>query len=181
MNDVIIGSLPFVLVMLVMIGSQACTAEDEQGLGAAIIVNAYKAASLIPSALGLVLFLLCFAGTRERVTAPVGQQLTLRSSFAFSESPDMPMITSPSSYWYQIGTVNGPRFFPALTDSAGGRILDNVKRIVTTGEPEHHEIPQVRFRRGPRVRVRRCCRRLRRQWRRRRRGDTGGCAGRPKC
>ena len=30
-------------------------AEDEQGLGAAIIVNAYKAASLIPSALGLVL------------------------------------------------------------------------------------------------------------------------------
>jgi MFS transporter, PAT family, beta-lactamase induction signal transducer AmpG len=29
--------------------------EDEQGLGAAIIVNAYKAASLIPSALGLVL------------------------------------------------------------------------------------------------------------------------------
>lgn len=30
-------------------------AEEEQGLGAAIIVNAYKAASLIPSALGLVL------------------------------------------------------------------------------------------------------------------------------
>ncbi|MBV6324225.1 AmpG family muropeptide MFS transporter [Duganella violaceipulchra] len=30
-------------------------AENEQGLGAAIIVNAYKAASLIPSALGLVL------------------------------------------------------------------------------------------------------------------------------
>jgi PAT family beta-lactamase induction signal transducer AmpG len=30
-------------------------AEQEQGLGAAIIVNAYKAASLIPSALGLVL------------------------------------------------------------------------------------------------------------------------------
>ena len=29
--------------------------EEEQGLGAAIIVNAYKAASLIPSALGLVL------------------------------------------------------------------------------------------------------------------------------
>ena len=30
-------------------------AENEQGLGAAIVVNAYKAASLIPSALGLVL------------------------------------------------------------------------------------------------------------------------------
>jgi PAT family beta-lactamase induction signal transducer AmpG len=30
-------------------------AEEEQGLGAAIIVNAYKAASLIPSALGLVM------------------------------------------------------------------------------------------------------------------------------
>ena len=30
-------------------------AEEEQGLGAAIVVNAYKAASLIPSALGLVL------------------------------------------------------------------------------------------------------------------------------
>ncbi|HWW68482.1 MAG TPA: AmpG family muropeptide MFS transporter [Duganella sp.] len=30
-------------------------ADDEQGLGAAVIVNAYKAASLIPSALGLVL------------------------------------------------------------------------------------------------------------------------------
>ncbi|WP_373990458.1 AmpG family muropeptide MFS transporter [Duganella sp. BuS-21] len=30
-------------------------AEEEQGLGAAIVVNAYKAASLIPSALGLVM------------------------------------------------------------------------------------------------------------------------------
>lgn len=33
-----------------------------------------------------------------------------------------------------------PSFLQALTDSAGGRILDNVKRIVTTGEPVYSNV-----------------------------------------
>ena len=52
-----------------------------------------------------MLFLLCFAGTRERVTTPVDQQLTLRSSFASLWQNDQWRILCVAAFFLLTGMV----------------------------------------------------------------------------
>ncbi len=77
-----VQSYRFVFGMLGGLLVTACTLPLVQFFGNGDNAKGYQLTIAAMSALGLVLFLLCFAGTRERVSTPVDQQLTLRSSFA---------------------------------------------------------------------------------------------------
>ncbi len=70
----------FVFGMLGGLLVTACTLPLVQYFGQGDQARGYQWTIAAMSLLGLGLFLLCFAGTRERVSAPKGQRLTLRSA-----------------------------------------------------------------------------------------------------
>jgi GPH family glycoside/pentoside/hexuronide:cation symporter len=57
------------------------------------------------SLLGVVMFLICFAGTRERIQAPVNQQLTLRSSLGSLWQNDQWRILCVAAFFLLTGMV----------------------------------------------------------------------------
>ena len=72
----------FVFGMLGGLLVTACTLPLVQYFGQGDQARGYQWTIAAMSLLGLGLFLLCFAGTRERVRAPEGQHLTLRTALA---------------------------------------------------------------------------------------------------
>lgn len=72
----------FVFGMLGGLLVTACTLPLVNWFGNGNAARGYQLTILTMSLFGVLLFLLCFAGTKERVQSPVGQQLTLRNSAA---------------------------------------------------------------------------------------------------
>ncbi|WP_333608941.1 glycoside-pentoside-hexuronide (GPH):cation symporter [Arsukibacterium sp.] len=75
-----VQSYRFVFGMLGGLIVTACTLPLVQFFGQGDQAKGYQWTIAAMSLLGLMLFLLCFAGTKERVQAPAGQKLTLKSS-----------------------------------------------------------------------------------------------------
>ncbi len=75
-----VQSYRFVFGMLGGLIVTACTLPLVQFFGQGDQAKGYQWTIAAMSLLGLILFLMCFAGTKERVHAPVGQKLTFKSS-----------------------------------------------------------------------------------------------------
>jgi glycoside/pentoside/hexuronide:cation symporter, GPH family len=100
-----VQSYRFVFGMLGGLLVTACTLPLVQFFGNGDNAKGYQLTIAAMSALGLVLFLLCFAGTRERVSTPVDQQLTLRSSFASLWQNDQWRILCVAAFLLLTGMV----------------------------------------------------------------------------
>lgn len=75
-----VQSYRFVFGMLGGLIVTACTLPLVQFFGQGDQAKGYQWTIAAMSLFGLILFLMCFAGTKERVQAPVGQKLTFKSS-----------------------------------------------------------------------------------------------------
>ena len=100
-----VQSYRFVFGMLGGLLVTACTLPLVNFFGAGDNAKGYQLTIAAMSLLGLVLFLLCFAGTRERVTTPIDQQLTLRSSFASLWQNDQWRILCVAAFFLLTGMV----------------------------------------------------------------------------
>lgn len=100
-----VQSYRFVFGMLGGLLVTACTLPLVNFFGNGDNAKGYQLTIAAMSALGLVLFLLCFAGTRERVSAPVDQQLTLRNSFASLWQNDQWRILCVAAFFLLTGMV----------------------------------------------------------------------------
>jgi len=83
----------------------ACTLPLVNFFGQGDNAKGYQLTIAAMSALGLVLFLLCFAGTKERVQPPADQQLTLRGSFASLWQNDQWRILCVAAFFLLTGMV----------------------------------------------------------------------------
>lgn len=100
-----VQSYRFVFGMLGGLLVTACTLPLVNFFGAGDNAKGYQLTIVAMSALGLVLFLLCFAGTRERVNAPVDQQLTLKRSFASLWQNDQWRVLCVAAFFLLTGMV----------------------------------------------------------------------------
>ncbi|MBU2114062.1 MAG: glycoside-pentoside-hexuronide (GPH):cation symporter, partial [Gammaproteobacteria bacterium] len=100
-----VQSYRFVFGMLGGLLVTACTLPLVNFFGDGDNAKGYQLTIAAMSLLGVVLFLLCFAGTRERVTAPADQQLTLRSSFASLWQNDQWRILCVAAFFLLTGMV----------------------------------------------------------------------------
>lgn len=100
-----VQSYRFVFGMLGGLLVTACTLPLVDFFGNGDNAKGYQLTIAAMSALGLVLFLLCFAGTRERVKAPVDQHLTLRGSFASLWQNDQWRILCVAAFFLLTGMV----------------------------------------------------------------------------
>lgn len=100
-----VQSYRFVFGMLGGLLVTACTLPLVSYFGNGDNAKGYQLTIAAMSALGLVLFLVCFVGTRERVHTPVNQQLTLRSSFASLWQNDQWRILSVAAFFLLTGMV----------------------------------------------------------------------------
>ncbi|PKM18070.1 MAG: MFS transporter [Gammaproteobacteria bacterium HGW-Gammaproteobacteria-15] len=100
-----VQSYRFVFGMLGGLLVTACTLPLVNFFGNGDNAKGYQLTIAAMSVLGLILFLLCFAGTRERVQAPADQQLTLRSSFASLWQNDQWRILCVAAFFLLTGMV----------------------------------------------------------------------------
>jgi GPH family glycoside/pentoside/hexuronide:cation symporter len=100
-----VQSYRFVFGMLGGLLVTACTLPLVNYFGNGDNAKGYQLTIAVMSALGVVLFLLCFYGTRERVTAPVAQRLTLRSSFQALWQNDQWRILCVAAFFLLTGMV----------------------------------------------------------------------------
>jgi GPH family glycoside/pentoside/hexuronide:cation symporter len=100
-----VQSYRFVFGMLGGLLVTACTLPLVNFFGDGDNAKGYQLTIAAMSALGLVLFLLCFAGTRERVSTPLDQQLTLRGSFASLWQNDQWRILCVAAFFLLTGMV----------------------------------------------------------------------------
>ena len=100
-----VQSYRFVFGMLGGLLVTACTLPLVNFFGDGDNAKGYQLTIAAMSLLGVVLFLLCFAGTRERVTVPADQQLTLRSSFASLWQNDQWRILCVAAFFLLTGMV----------------------------------------------------------------------------
>ncbi|MFT5545328.1 glycoside-pentoside-hexuronide (GPH):cation symporter [Rheinheimera aquimaris] len=100
-----VQSYRFVFGMLGGLLVTACTLPLVTFFGNGDNAKGYQLTIVAMSALGLVLFLLCFAGTRERVNAPVDQQLTLKRSFASLWQNDQWRVLCVAAFFLLTGMV----------------------------------------------------------------------------
>uniref|UniRef100_A0A486XME3 Predicted beta-glucoside transporter, GPH family n=1 Tax=Rheinheimera sp. BAL341 TaxID=1708203 RepID=A0A486XME3_9GAMM len=100
-----VQSYRFVFGMLGGLLVTACTLPLVNFFGDGDNAKGYQLTIAAMSALGLVLFLLCFAGTRERVSTPQHQQLTLRGSFASLWQNDQWRILCVAAFFLLTGMV----------------------------------------------------------------------------
>lgn len=100
-----VQSYRFVFGMLGGLLVTACTLPLVTFFGNGDNAKGYQLTIVAMSALGLLLFLLCFAGTRERVNAPVDQQLTLKRSFASLWQNDQWRVLCVAAFFLLTGMV----------------------------------------------------------------------------
>ncbi|HEY9040849.1 MAG TPA: MFS transporter [Rheinheimera sp.] len=100
-----VQSYRFVFGMLGGLLVTACTLPLVNFFGNGDNAKGYQLTIVAMSALGLLLFLLCFAGTRERVNAPVDQQLTLKRSFASLWQNDQWRVLCVAAFFLLTGMV----------------------------------------------------------------------------
>lgn len=100
-----VQSYRFVFGMLGGLLVTACTLPLVNFFGNGDNAKGYQLTIIAMSALGLLLFLLCFAGTRERVNAPVDQQLTLKRSFASLWQNDQWRVLCVAAFFLLTGMV----------------------------------------------------------------------------
>ncbi|WP_290612002.1 glycoside-pentoside-hexuronide (GPH):cation symporter [Arsukibacterium sp. UBA3155] len=100
-----VQSYRFVFGMLGGLLVTACTLPLVNFFGNGDSAKGYQLTIAAMSALGLLLFLLCFFGTRERVHAPVNQQLTLQSSFNSLWQNDQWRILCVAAFFLLTGMV----------------------------------------------------------------------------
>ena len=100
-----VQSYRFVFGMLGGLLVTACTLPLVNYFGQGDNAKGYQLTIAAMSVLGLVLFLLCFAGTKERVKPPAEQQLTLRSSFASLWQNDQWRILCVAAFFLLTGMV----------------------------------------------------------------------------
>jgi GPH family glycoside/pentoside/hexuronide:cation symporter len=100
-----VQSYRFVFGMLGGLLVTACTLPLVNYFGNGDSAKGYQLTIAAMSALGVVLFLLCFYGTRERVTTPVAQQLTLRSSVQALWQNDQWRILCVAAFFLLTGMV----------------------------------------------------------------------------
>lgn len=100
-----VQSYRFVFGMLGGLLVTACTLPFVEYFGQGDKAKGYQLTIIAMSLLGVVLFLLCFAGTRERVLPPAGQQLTLRSSMASLWQNDQWRILCVAAFFLLTGMV----------------------------------------------------------------------------
>lgn len=100
-----VQSYRFVFGMLGGLLVTACTLPLVNFFGNGDNAKGYQLTIAAMSGLGLLLFLLCFAGTKERVSAPANQQLTLRGSFASLWQNDQWRILCVAAFFLLTGMV----------------------------------------------------------------------------
>ncbi|MDX1677966.1 glycoside-pentoside-hexuronide (GPH):cation symporter [Arsukibacterium sp.] len=100
-----VQSYRFVFGMLGGLLVTACTLPLVNYFGNGDSARGYQLTIAAMSALGLILFLLCFFGTRERVHAPANQQLTLRNSVNSLWQNDQWRILCVAAFFLLTGMV----------------------------------------------------------------------------
>ena len=100
-----VQSYRFVFGMLGGLLVTACTLPLVNFFGNGDNAKGYQLTIAVMSLLGLVMFLICFAGTRERVQAPANQQLTLRGSLNSLWQNDQWRILCVAAFFLLTGMV----------------------------------------------------------------------------
>lgn len=100
-----VQSYRFVFGMLGGVLVTACTLPLVKLLGQGDQTKGYQLTIALMSALGVVLFLLCFAGTRERVNPPVAQKTSIIKDMSLLWGNDQWRVLCVAAFFLLIGMV----------------------------------------------------------------------------